>query len=47
MREKAKGDRLEVNRKEARQSEDRQADDDAIFDILDQQVALRFKADQL
>jgi hypothetical protein len=45
MREKAKGDRLEENKKEARILEDREADDSAVYDILDQQIALRYKPD--
>lgn len=47
MREKAKGDRLEEHRREARLSEDREADDAAVYDVLDQQIALRFKPDEL
>ena len=39
MRERAKGDRLEEKMGEARLSELRTADDDAIYDILDQQMA--------
>ncbi|PYB77498.1 MULTISPECIES: hypothetical protein [Rhizobium] len=35
MRERAKGDRLEENRKEARAHEERAADDDAIYDLID------------
>ena len=35
LRERAKGDRLEENRKEARAHEQRQSDDDAIFDLID------------
>ena len=45
MREKAKGDRLEQNKKEARILEDREADDSAVYDIIDQQIALRYKSD--
>lgn len=41
MRERAKGDRLEERMDEARLSEDREAEDDAIYDILDQQLAYR------
>lgn len=46
-RERAKGDRLEEGMKEARQQETREADDDSIYDILDQQMAVRFKPDAL
>lgn len=35
MRERAKGDRLEENMKEARAHEDRKGEDDAIYDLLD------------
>ncbi|MDH4439917.1 MAG: hypothetical protein QE284_05985 [Rhizobium sp.] len=35
LRERAKGDRLEENRKEARALEERQSDDDAIYDLID------------
>jgi hypothetical protein len=35
LRERAKGDRLEENRKEARAHEERAADDDAIYDLID------------
>ena len=35
LRERAKGDRLEENRKEARAHEQREADDDAIYDLID------------
>lgn len=35
LRERAKGDRLEENRKDARALEDRAADDDAIYDLID------------
>lgn len=46
MREKAKGDRLEENMKDARLSEDREADDDAVYDVLDQQIAFKFGPDR-
>jgi hypothetical protein len=46
-RERAKGDRLEESMKEARGEEDREAEDMAIYDILDQQIALKFKPDAL
>jgi hypothetical protein len=35
LRERAKGDRLEENRKDARALEERAADDDAIYDLID------------
>lgn len=35
LRERAKGDRLEDNMAEARIGEDREADDDAIYDLVD------------
>ncbi len=35
MRERAKGDRLEENRRDARAHEQREADDDAIYDLID------------
>lgn len=35
MRERAKGDRLEENMKEARSLEDREVEDAAIYDLLD------------
>lgn len=35
MRERAKGDRLEESMREARDLEDREAEDDAIYDLLD------------
>jgi hypothetical protein len=35
LRERAKGDRLEENRKDARALEEREADDDAIYDLID------------
>jgi hypothetical protein len=46
-RERAKGDRLEENMKEARAEEDREAEDLSLYDILDQQIALKFKPDAL
>lgn len=39
LRERAKGDRLEENMKEARLHEDREADDNAIYDLVDLQFA--------
>jgi hypothetical protein len=46
-RERAKGDRLEENMKEARAEEDREAEDLSLYDILDQQIAMKFKPDAL
>lgn len=39
MRERAKGDRLEDSMKDARDHEERQRDDDAIYDLIDLQFA--------
>nr|WP_299505725.1 hypothetical protein [uncultured Rhizobium sp.] len=39
MRERAKGDRLEENMKDARDHEDREADDNSIYDLIDLQFA--------
>jgi len=39
MRERAKGDRLEENMKEARDHEDREAEDNSIYDLIDLQFA--------
>ncbi|WP_159946568.1 hypothetical protein [Rhizobium sp. 18065] len=39
MRERAKGDRLEENMREARDHEDREADDNSIYDLIDLQFA--------
>lgn len=39
MRERAKGDRLEENMKDARDDEERERDDDAIYDLIDLQFA--------
>ena len=39
LRERAKGDRLEENKKDARVFEDRAADDDAIYDLVDMKFA--------
>lgn len=47
MRERTKGDRLEESMKEARDDERREADDAAVYDVLDQQIALKFKPDAL
>jgi hypothetical protein len=46
-RERAKGDRLTEKMKEAREQENREAEDVAIYDVLDQQIALKFKSDWL
>jgi hypothetical protein len=46
-RERAKGDRLTEKMKEAREQENREAEDVAIYDVLDQQIALKFKSDGL
>lgn len=40
LKERAKGDRLEDNMKEARTSEDREAADNAIYDVVDQQIMI-------
>ncbi|EHS53772.1 hypothetical protein PDO_0954 [Rhizobium sp. PDO1-076] len=39
MRERAKGDRLEENMRDARDHEDREADDNSIYDLIDLQFA--------
>ncbi|SSC74012.1 unnamed protein product [Ciceribacter sp. T2.26MG-112.2] len=39
LRERAKGDRLEEHMKDARLHEDREADDNAIYDLVDLQFA--------
>lgn len=44
-RERAKGDRLDENMKEAREQENREAEDLAVYDILDQQIAIKFRPD--
>jgi hypothetical protein len=46
-RERAKGDRLAENMKAAREQENREAEDVALYDVLDQQIALKFKSDDL
>ena len=46
-RERAKGDRLEDNMKDARAEENRAAEDMAIYDIIDQQVAMKFRSDPI
>jgi hypothetical protein len=45
MREKAKGDRLEENMRDARTAENREAEDTAIYDLLDQRMAAGHKDD--
>jgi len=39
MRERAKGERLEENMKDARDHEERERDDDAIYDLIDLKFA--------
>ncbi|MDX3926357.1 MAG: hypothetical protein QHC90_11220 [Shinella sp.] len=39
MKERAKADRLEENMRDARAQEDRQAEDDSIYDLIDQHLA--------
>lgn len=39
VRERTKGDRLDENRREARAQEDRVADDEQVFDLIDQRLA--------
>ncbi|MDI6838961.1 MAG: hypothetical protein QMD99_25045, partial [Rhizobiaceae bacterium] len=39
VRERVKGDRLEENRQEARLDEDREAEDNAIYDMVDMRYA--------
>ncbi len=39
MKERAKGDRLEEHMKDARLSEDREAADNSILDLIDQHVS--------
>jgi hypothetical protein len=39
MRERAKGDRLEENMKDARDHEERERDDDSIYDLIDLKFA--------
>nr|WP_316652399.1 hypothetical protein [uncultured Gellertiella sp.] len=39
LKERTKGDRLEEHRVEARLGEDRESDDNAIYDLIDQLVA--------
>jgi hypothetical protein len=41
LREKAKGDRLDEHRKDAREAENREAEDNAIYDLVDQRLALQ------
>ena len=39
LRERTKGDRLEDNMKDARELERRETDDNAVYDVIDQQFA--------
>ncbi len=39
LKERTKGNRLEDHMNEAREEEDREVDDNAIYDLIDQQVA--------
>ena len=39
LKERAKGDRLQENMKEARMTEEREADDNQVLDLIDQHVA--------
>ncbi|KAA0699533.1 hypothetical protein DTW90_09130 [Neorhizobium sp. P12A] len=39
MKERTKADRLEDNMKEARELENREADDNAVYDLMDQRMA--------
>lgn len=39
MRERTKGDRLEEQMRDARSAEDREAADDAVYDLIDQFIA--------
>jgi len=41
VRERTKGDRMEDHMKEARSAEEREAADDAIYDLIDQQIAYK------
>ncbi|MEW9616611.1 hypothetical protein AB3G45_22645 [Shinella sp. S4-D37] len=41
VRERTKGDRMEEHRKEARNAEDREADDNSIYDLIDQHIAYK------
>lgn len=41
VRERTKGDRMEDHMKEARSAEEREAADDAIYDLIDQHVAYK------
>lgn len=41
VRERTKGDRMEEHRKDARNAEDREAADDAIYDLIDQHIAYK------
>jgi DNA-binding ferritin-like protein len=41
VRERTKGDRMDEHRKEARSAEEREAADDAIYDLIDQHIAYK------
>ena len=41
VRERTKGDRMEDRMKEARSAEEREAADDAIYDLIDQHIAYK------
>lgn len=41
VRERTKGDRMEDHMKDARNAEDREAADDAIYDLIDQHIAYK------
>ena len=41
VRERTKGDRMEDHMKEARSAEEREAADDAIYDLIDQHIAYK------
>ena len=41
VRERTKGDRMEERMKEARSAEEREAADDAIYDLIDQHIAYK------
>ena len=41
VRERAKGDRMEERMKEARGAEEREAEDDSLYDLIDQHIAYR------
>jgi hypothetical protein len=47
MRERVKGDRLAEHMVKARDLENREADDMAIYDVIDQQIASRFRPEDI